>query len=136
MAVVGARPATGLSIFVRRPRHRGRLKAPTRIRRASAGRRRREMTNVSGFLIAIAVAAAVALFYLSQSSHVAAIGYQIDNLQATLSQERAQQQQLIWDIGRARSPSQIEDRARKELRLVPLAPDAIRFAQRSIDSTH
>jgi cell division protein FtsL len=93
------------------------------------------MTNVSGFLIAIAVAAAVALFYLSQSSHVAAIGYQIDNLQATLSQARAQQQQLIWDIGRARSPSQIEDRARKELRLVPLAPGAIRFAQRSIDST-
>ena len=60
----------------------------------------------------------------------------IDSLQATLAQERAQQQQLTWEIGQARSPSQIEDRARKELRLVPLAPDAIRFAQRSIDSTH
>ncbi len=93
------------------------------------------MTNVSGFLIAIAVAAAVALFYLTQSSHVAAIGYEIDNLQATLAQTRAQQQQLIWNIGRARSPSQIEDRARKELRLAPLAPGAIRFASRSIDPT-
>jgi hypothetical protein len=93
------------------------------------------MTNVSGFLIAIAVAAALALFYLTQSSHVAATGYEIDNLQTTLAQARAQQQQLIWEIGRAQSPVQIEDRARKELRLVPLAPGAVRFAPRSIDST-
>ena len=93
------------------------------------------MTNVSGFLVAIAVAAALALFYLSQSSHVAATGYEIDNLQTKLAQARAQQQQLIWEIGRARSPSQIEARARKELRLVPLAPGAVRFATRSIDST-
>jgi cell division protein FtsL len=135
MAVIGARRATGLSILTRRPRPRARTKAPTRIRRASAGRRRREMTNVSGFLIAIAVAAALALFYLTQSSHVAATGYEIDNLQTTLSQARAQQQQLIWEIGRAQSPAQIEDRARKELRLVPLAPGAVRFAPRSIDST-
>ena len=69
------------------------------------------MTNVSGFLVAIAVAAALALFYLSQSSHVAATGYEIDNLQTKLAQARAQQQQLIWEIGRARSPSQIEARA-------------------------
>ena len=92
------------------------------------------MTNVSGFLVAIAVAAALALFYLSQSSHVAATGYEIDNLQTKLAQARAQQQ-LIWEIGRARSPSQIEARARQELRLVPLAPGAVRFAPRSIDST-
>jgi cell division protein FtsB len=94
------------------------------------------MTNVSSFLVAIALAAALALFYLTQSSHVAATGYEIDDLQATLAQARAQQQQLIWEIGRARSPSQIEDRARSELRLVPLGPDAVRFAQRSIDTAH
>lgn len=136
MAVIGARPATGLSIFPRRARPRARPKAPARIRRAAAGRRRREITNVSGFLVAIALAAALALFYLSQSSHVAATGYEIDSLQATLAQARAEQQQLTWEIGQARSPSQIEDRARKELQLVPLAPGAVRFASRSIDSTH
>lgn len=94
------------------------------------------MTNVSGFLVAIAVAAALALFYLSQSSHVAATGYEIDSLQATLASARAQQQQLVWEIGRARSPSQVEERARKELGLVTLTPESVRFATRSIDSTH
>jgi len=94
------------------------------------------MTNVSGFLVAIALAAALALFYLTQSSHVAATGYEIDGLQAILAQERAQHQQLTWEIGEARSPSQIEDRARKELRLVPLAPGAVRFAPSSTNSTN
>jgi hypothetical protein len=94
------------------------------------------MTNISGFLLAIALAAALAIFYLTQSSHVAATGYEIDSLQATLAQERAQQQQLTWEIGQARSPSQIEGRARNELRLVPLAPDAVRFAPSSAKSTN
>ena len=94
------------------------------------------MTNISGFLLAIALAAALAIFYLTQSSHVAATGYEIDSLQATLAQERAQQQQLTWEIGQARSPSQIEGRARSELRLVPLAPDAVRFAPSSAKSTN
>ncbi len=94
------------------------------------------MTNVSGLLVAIAVAAALALFYLSQSSHVAATGYEIDSLQATLASARAQQQQLVWEIGQARSPSRVEERARKELGLVTLTPESVRFATRSIDSTH
>ena len=68
---------------------------------------------------------------------MAATGYEIDGLQAILAQERAQRQQLTWEIGEARSPSQIEECApRKELRLVPLAPGAVRFAPSSINSTN
>jgi hypothetical protein len=78
--------------------------------------------------VAIVVAAALALFYLSQSTHVAATGYEIDTLQASLAERRAEQQQLIWAIGQARSPAEITRRARSELRLVPLEPGAVTFA--------
>ena len=53
----------------------------------------------------IAAAAGLGLFYLSQSTHVAAIGYQIDALQAHVAELRAEQQQLTFQIGEARSPS-------------------------------
>lgn len=79
-------------------------------------------------LVAIAVAAALAFFYLSQSTHVAATGYEIDSLEATLAHRRADQQQLIWAIGQARSPAEITRRARSELRLVPLEEGAVTFA--------
>jgi hypothetical protein len=79
-------------------------------------------------LVAIVVAAGLALFYLSQSTSVAARGYQIDSLEAVLADRVAQQQQLILDIGRARSPAVIAEKARKELHLVPLDPGSIGFA--------
>lgn len=128
MAVMGARPVTGIWIFGRRPRPRARPAQRTRGRRVAAGQRRREMTNISGFLVTIAAAAGLALFYLTQSSQVAATGYQIDSLQATLAQRHAEYQQLVWEIGRARSPAEIEERARRGLRLVPIEDVAIRFA--------
>ena len=78
--------------------------------------------------MAILVAAALALFYLSQSTRVAATGYEIDALQSTLAQRHADQQQLIWEIGQARSPSEITRRARSELGLVPLEDGAVTFA--------
>ena len=78
--------------------------------------------------MAIVVAAGLALFYLSQSTRVAATGYEIDALEATLSARRAEQQQLIWAIGEARSPAEITRRARAELRLVPLEDGAVTFA--------
>lgn len=127
MAVIGARPATGIWFPGRRARPRPRPVARTRPR-AGAGRRRREIGSVSGFLVGIAAAAGLALFYLSQSSHVAATGYQIDALQGTVDQLMREQQQLVLQIGEARSPSQIEARARSELKLVPLAQEAVRFA--------
>jgi hypothetical protein len=76
----------------------------------------------------IVVAAALALFYLSQSAHVAATGYEIDALQATLAEKRAEQQQLILAIGQARSPAEVTRRAKSELRLVPLEEGAVTYA--------
>jgi cell division protein FtsL len=84
--------------------------------------------DVRPLLMAIVVAAALALFYLSQSTRVAATGYEIDTLETTLSQRHAEQQQLIWAIGKARSPAEINDRARTELKLVPLEDGAVNFA--------
>ncbi|MDP9467768.1 MAG: septum formation initiator family protein [Chloroflexota bacterium] len=83
--------------------------------------------------MAIAAAAGLGLFYLTQSTHVSAIGYQIENLQAQVAELRAEQQQLTFEIGAARSPSTIEARARAELNLVALDPAAVRFAIRTID---
>jgi cell division protein FtsL len=84
--------------------------------------------DVRPFLVVIAVAAALALFYLSQSTRVAATGYEIDSLEATLAEARAEQQQLILAVGEARSPAEITRRARAELRLVPLEDGAVSFA--------
>jgi cell division protein FtsL len=79
-------------------------------------------------LVVIVVAAALALFYLSQSTRVAATGYEIDALEATLAERRAEQQGLIWAIGQARSPAEVTERARDDLHLVPLEDGAITFA--------
>lgn len=84
--------------------------------------------DVRPLLVAIVVAAGLALFYLSQSTRVAATGYEIDALEATLAQRQAEQQQLIWAIGQARSPAEITQRAKSELRLVPLEDEAVNFA--------
>jgi len=86
------------------------------------------MASISSMLVAITVAAGLGLFYLSQSSHVAATGYEIDELQARLAELRGAQQQLVLDIGEARSPAVIEDRARKKLHLVLLPDEAVTFA--------
>jgi cell division protein FtsB len=137
MAVIGARPASGFGLLGRRVRSRTRPRPPARGRvraAAGAGRQRREMTSISTFLLVIAAAAGLALFHLSQSSHVAATGYQIEALQAGLADARARQQQLIFEIGRARSPAVIEERARVQLRLVPIEQDQIRFATESTDN--
>jgi cell division protein FtsL len=84
--------------------------------------------DIRPLLVIIAVAAALALFYLSQSTRVAATGYEIDSLQAQLAAARAQQQQLITQIGEARSPSEIGRRASRELHLVELDDEAVTFA--------
>jgi hypothetical protein len=76
----------------------------------------------------IVVAAGLALFYLSQSTRVAATGYEIDALEAALADRRADQHQLIWAIGQARSPAEITQRATDELRLIPLEDGAVTFA--------
>jgi hypothetical protein len=81
----------------------------------------------------IAIAAALALFYLSQSTRVAANGYEIDSLEATLADRRAEQQQLIWAIGQAQSPAEITRRATRELHLVQLEDGAVTFAQHTDD---
>ncbi len=132
MAVIGARPAHGIGVFGRRPRvrPRGRPRAQTRPVRAS---RRRTATSVSSLIVAIALAAGLALFYLSQSTHVAAMGYQIDGLQSRVAELRAEQQQLILQIGQARSPGAVEQRAAATLHFVPIRQDAIRFAPTSTD---
>lgn len=133
MAIVGARPATGIGIVRRRPRVRPRPAAPARTRVRRLARSRRAVTSISTTLLAIAAAAGLCLFYLSQSTHVAALGYQIDSLQARVADLRAVEQQLTFEIGVARSPSTIQVEAQNELQLVPLDPAVVRFATRSID---
>ncbi|HLE89379.1 MAG TPA: hypothetical protein VI733_04940 [Candidatus Limnocylindria bacterium] len=84
-------------------------------------------------LVAIAAAAALGLFYLSQSTHVAAIGYQIDSLTRQVERLRAEEQQLTFQIGEARSPSTVEERALQDLKLAPLDPKLVSFPRTSID---
>ena len=126
MAVIGARPATGPWFLGgrRRPRPRTRPQ-PIRRRRGRFTARAVSAVDVRPFLVVIAIAAALALFYLSQSTRVAATGYEIDALEAKL----AEQQQLIWAIGEARSPAEITRRATRELHLVQLDDGAVTFAQ-------
>ena len=135
MAIVGARPATGIGIVRRRPRPRTRPAAP-RQRARRVARRRGAVASISTVLISIAAAAGLCLVYLSQSTHVAALGYQIDSLEARVAELHAEQQQLTFQIGEARSPSTVAARAQSELRLVPVDPTVVRFATRSIDQAH
>ena len=133
MAVIGARPATGpWFLGRRRPRPRTRPR-PVRRRRTGGTARAVASLDVRPFLVVIAIAAALALFYLSQSTRVAATGYEIDSLEATLADRRAEQQQLIWAIGEARSPAEITRRATRELHLVQLEDSAVTFAQPTDD---
>jgi hypothetical protein len=140
MAIVGARPASGFGLLGRRSRVRAQPARPVR-RRSGAGRRRREMTGASGILSIIAAGALLALFYLSQSGHVAATGYEINVLEQRVADLRADQQQLIYRIAEARSPAVIERVARGRLQLQPLPVDSVTFAdapkagRRSTEST-
>lgn len=134
MAVIGARPASGIWVFGRRPRVRPRSR-PRPQKRTRSASRRAAASSLSSILIAIAAAAGLALFYLSQSTHVAAIGYQIDGLESRVAELRAEQQQLILQIGQAHSPATIQQRAVGSLHLVPIRQDAIRFAPASTDPT-
>jgi hypothetical protein len=131
MAIIGARPAPTpwFGLVRRRPTRRGRPSSARRGRSArSLATRIRARADVRPLLVAIVIAAGLALFYLSQSTSVAARGYQVDSLEDVLANRIAEQQQLLLDIGRARSPIVIAERARRDLDLVPLAPDAISFA--------
>lgn len=129
MAVIGARPAPNPWFGLRRAPVRRRPQPARRGRRTpSLAARIQARADVRPMLVAIIVAAGLALFYLSQSTSVAARGYEIDTLQTTLADRVAHQQQLILAIGRARSPVVIAERARTELHLVPLDPDVITFA--------
>ncbi len=130
MAVIGARPATGPWFIPGRgrPRPRTRPQLARRGRHRGVVRRVESRIDVRPLLVAIVVAAGLALFYLSQSTGVAARGYEIDTLAATLAERRASQQQLMLAIGQARSPAEITERARTELRLVPLEDGAVMYA--------
>ncbi|HEY6608538.1 MAG TPA: hypothetical protein VI277_05010 [Candidatus Limnocylindria bacterium] len=139
MAIIGARPATSPWFGLRRPGSRGRRRPPPAsrgIRRKRLASRLRAPTDVRPLLVAIVVTAALAIFYLSQSSSVAARGYEIDGLEAALAEQRAEQQQLVLAIGRARSPSVIAAHARSELNLVPLDPGAVTFAPAPASPAH
>ena len=130
MAVIGARPVSGPWFIPgrNRPRRRTRPQTARRIGRSRASKRVESRLDIRPLLVAIAVAAALALFYLSQSTRVAATGYEIDSLEAQLAERQAAQQQLISAIGEARSPAEITRRARTELRLVPIEQGAVTYA--------
>ncbi len=145
MAVIGARPVTGIGGLGRRARPRP-VRAPQRqrVRHVGALRQRRQ-ASVAGLLATIVAAAGLAFFYLSQSSHVAAVGYQIDSLQSRIAALRAEQQQLVLQIGAARAPSEVLNKAGSGLHLVSLPQSAVRFttpstgasgASSSPDTTH
>jgi hypothetical protein len=128
MAVIGARPATTPWFGGGRSRVR-----PRRIARPARRSRRGRVrlgaaVDVRPFVVAIVVAAALAIFYLSQSTGVAARGYEIDTLAMILADRRAEQQQLVTAVARARSPAEITRRARFQLGLQELDGSAVRFA--------
>ena len=131
MAVIGARPAPRLVGVSRRPRSRPRPVARQRVRRTTA--RRARPLSLTSMLVSIAATVALAVFYLSQSTHVAAVGYQIDALQQRLTELQGEQQQLLVQIGQAQSPTVIKERATTQLRLVPIKHAAIGFAPTSTD---
>ena len=132
MAVIGARPASGPWFLGRRRTSRPRPRPRARgVRRTGGGRRVAPRIDVRPFLVVIAIAAALALFYLSQSTRVAATGYEIDTLEAQLADRVAEQQQLLLAISQARSPAEISERARTELRLLPLEQGAVTYATTS-----
>jgi|ERR1051326_6877447 hypothetical protein len=128
MAVIGARPATGFGLLGRRQQPRT-ISASQRSRASHAGAGRRQRpASVAGLLATIAAAAGLAFFYLSQSSHVAAVGYEIDNLQGQIASLRADQQQLELQIGLAQAPSTILSEATNQLKLHPLKASSVSFA--------
>ncbi|MFN2483746.1 MAG: hypothetical protein ABR509_02250 [Candidatus Limnocylindria bacterium] len=137
MAVMGARPAPVVALPARpriraatRRRRAPGVRSPSRtvVRHVGAGRRLARNYNASTTLIVIAAAACLALFYLSQSTHVAAIGYEVDEMEAQLADVRAERQQLILEISEARSPAVIERRALEHLGLRPIDEARITFA--------
>jgi cell division protein FtsB len=137
VAVIGARPASPWPWGALRLRPRLRQRPRRRsgsLPRLAAGRRIRQRIDVRAMLIAIVAAAGLAFFYLSQSSHVAATGYEIDSLEAELAALVAEQQQLLLQVGHARSPAEITRRARQELHLVPLEDASIQFVTPPSDS--
>jgi hypothetical protein len=142
MAVAGARPATRIGVLGRRSHPRPRRVPQVRRRGAerpgSARRalRRARTTSISTLLVAITAAAGLCLLYLGQSTHVAAMGYEIDSLQSRIAGLQAQQQRLIVQIGQARSPSVIEERAQYRLHLAPIDPSRVVFAPSSSDPSH
>ena len=79
-------------------------------------------------LATIAAAAGLAFFYLSQSSHVAAVGYEIDDLRGQIASLRADQQQLELQIGLAQAPTTILSEATNQLKLHPLTASSVSFA--------
>ena len=129
MAVIGARPATSPWFMPGRGRIRPR-RGTMPARRSRRGRGRLGASvDVRPFVVAIAVAAALAMFYLSQSTGVAARGYEIDILAAALADRRAEQQQLLTAVAGARSPAEVTRRARFQLGLQLLDGSAVTFAQ-------
>ena len=129
MALTGARPARSLPLGLGMPARGARRRTATRwAGYSAAGRRLAQATGISGLMLALAVAVSLAVFYLSQSSHVAAIGYEIDDLEVQLAEVTAERQLLILQISQARAPAVIEREAVKRLRLRPLEETRIRFA--------
>ena len=82
MAISGARPARAGSASSARSRPRPRTVAQPPSSRGCRAAQQRVGGGCPASSSAIAAAAGLALFYLSQSSHVAAIGYEIDDLRA------------------------------------------------------
>lgn len=129
MALTGARPARSLPLGLSMPVRRARRRTTARwAGYSTAGRRLAQAAGIRGLMLALAVAVSLAVFYLSQSSHVAAIGYEIDALEVELAEVTAERQLLILQISQARAPAVIEREAVKRLRLRPLDDTRIRFA--------
>jgi cell division protein FtsL len=112
------------------------VRAPERalVRHAGARRRQRQ-ASIAGLLAAIATAAGLAFFYLSQSSHVAAVGYEIDALQAQISALKAEQQRLVLAIGQAHAPTQVLQHATTDLHLQPIAAPDVAFVRKPTPAT-
>jgi len=72
------------------------------------------------FVIALALVAAISLFYLVQTSNVTELNYQVQNLQIEHTQLVRDHQTLQLAIARAQSLAHIRDVAVNKLHMVPV----------------
>jgi hypothetical protein len=89
---------------------------------------------VKSVLIAAGIVALL-LFAARQPYRVMATGYQIEKLRAEIAAEETLHRKLLLNLETLRTPQVLEERARRELKLVPPTPADILVLERATSAT-